>query len=1160
MAKPRRLRAARTSRSRAVRNSLYGNDPRAEALVRLARGTSVEGVARAVGVDPEDVLEWLDTPSFAQELQRLKALTAEAREKVYTEGKAPAPRGRQKVKLDEVMLAALGALGFDTHVARLSSGEVDEQDPHAIYLSGILSTLDEVETRALGELTLRQRENIDYRTRQSMKGLSTPSNIAAEAFVAAQLAEEETGKKKERVSAKELKEQKTAAIRGGKVDAHGHVISGRSLESLSPVSQQGKEYTRQATFFIEEDPPRVAKDKASFCGNPLDGTAYYLAISNATKSLSFWVNASGRKAGETIDAYLKRVERETGVKPTPRAQEGFGQITRMRKEQGVSAGHLVKRQSGIAQRIPGQGIPMQDMEVDLKSDLLVANLVGGKFVDLPPQRDHSQRVYIFRVDQGKKAFAKERLNEFFQPFQPQSILVTSENEILESLLARELSIPLVLARMYITSGAVSIDWRDGEKSLKQPLLNPTVPVKVGATVKVSFGDKDTNPYFAWVTSRMPTWKPGSQKPDFICATEEEEELLKILRSTRGALGAFVGQMQSIQKQMDLIGQGAVPSPFDFSVFRLSKGLASLMNWWRALAKGELAMSVIVPRMREVQAVSLGRSVALLAEAGIRLGLVRDDQGRFWSLQFAEGTDYLEEIRQRARSHMGPWGPLFGFLTRLGQGELTDPLVGFLPPGTMGSQLDDLRSALPLGEPDVELPPWAVGEDAFLRYLEWCEHLITQANRPDRDEALVAIHIVRMLEPVIRQRDLLNPAHVPDQPAVDSRGRRLHRGPTPEKEVAALRARVDQAVELTTRAYLYVALQGPALIGPMLMAREPGPMTRFVARLQEEVIELQGGSGLHEVGRLTIYKTYNPILYEITRLYWPESKTQVWRGYNSRPDLMVDVDTAGRYGVALEVVSTAAVKAATKEQLQEILLQEAGGVAQELAASDKPVVAAVKGKGKYEKLKLLWPLGEGWRVAVEQLRDLATDFPVALDALKLAYSKALSKTGAYTKRGVPSTLMRSPRPMDAAPSHDGQAPYLDPGVPPLHVEQEEALGRISGALERVLNIEGEGLAANRAKYKAAVKQFQARQGLHPSGLLDAITVNALAAADRRRPTEDAYHWGKREFDMDKGGHPRPASSSIAHLRAASSSYEDNMKRIKEAKRALDAQLKHLRSSL
>ena len=243
---------------------------------------------------------------------------------------------------------------------------------------------------------------------------------------------------------------------------------------------------------------------------------------------------------------------------------------------------------------------------------------------------------------------------------------------------------------------------------------------------------------------------------------------------------------------------------------------------------------------------------------------------------------------------------------------------------------------------------------------------------------------------------------------------------------------EEAVQLLFLANIYYQLNGYTLTGPLDPMNPchrdaktcPGLHTlqRMITFLgQEEARRLGGSVGLSRTGNYTVYKTYNPILFEATRLFWPGRKP--YPGFSqllSQPQILTGVDCTGRYGSAAVDVQKATVSSTDELQVQrklQSLLAPGGGRADnpqnvalilrgpprrggqasavegveeyQILGEEEEVIETIligqdplgQPAGHYTSFALLWPLGIQLPQAQQQAAGLVFDPIGYLDALK-----------------------------------------------------------------------------------------------------------------------------------------------------------------------------------
>jgi hypothetical protein len=201
-------------------------------------------------------------------------------------------------------------------------------------------------------------------------------------------------------------------------------------------------------------------------------------------------------------------------------------------------------------------------------------------------------------------------------------------------------------------------------------------------------------------------------------------------------------------------------------------------------------------------------------------------------------------------------------------------------------------------------------------------------------------------------------------------------------------------DLLLLVFLYDMLQGHTLSGPLnpLVSTERALLKVARRQVEQQEAELQeaellGGRGLSEPGKFTTYVTYNPVLYEMTRLFWPsKSKGGADPTFGSFlahwPELKA-LDDVGVYGHAVQITQEEAARSKSEKEVGDRIrqsLSESVGVLPAALMKDRA--------GQFRTLLLSWPLGESargvmkiaeqwFRSPVEYLRGTKQRMEVAL---------------------------------------------------------------------------------------------------------------------------------------------------------------------------------------
>lgn len=137
------------------------------------------------------------------------------------------------------------------------------------------------------------------------------------------------------------------------------------------------------------------------------------------------------------------------------------------------------------------------------------------------------------------------------------------------------------------------------------------------------------------------------------------------------------------------------------------------------------------------------------------------------------------------------------------------------------------------------------------------------------------------------------------------------------------------------------------------------------------------------GAFTVFKTYNPVLFELTRLYWPSrAKEPSWRGVTSQERAIWNVDLVGLYGTALSLTQRIVHESEglpdARGRARSLLLDSLDGKREEDLVGNK----------KFTWFNRLWPLGVDVQAAAEAMVSF-TSHPLAfVRSLKEQVDKAV----------------------------------------------------------------------------------------------------------------------------------------------------------------------------
>ena len=243
-------------------------------------------------------------------------------------------------------------------------------------------------------------------------------------------------------------------------------------------------------------------------------------------------------------------------------------------------------------------------------------------------------------------------------------------------------------------------------------------------------------------------------------------------------------------------------------------------------------------------------------------------------------------------------------------------------------------------------------------------------------------------------------------------------------------------DLLLLAYLYRMAGGYELAGPLNPANQQGsnPLFRMiVAELLRLEAKLSGGSSsLNEYKVRTVYMTYNPVLFQVTRLYWPTlgeyivppSKAQVaglkvgdvqaqeqgiqFSNVLAYPQLSMDIDRVGVYGLVAQTTQSVVINSQSEEEVTKKLGDLAAGrvvdQSAELILRNKWVQVATDQlfnvpKDWYELFLATWPLGDGFEEAEQKSEYWATSPLEYLAGIKQEADQAIARGSRLARVGV-----------------------------------------------------------------------------------------------------------------------------------------------------------------
>lgn len=450
-----------------------------------------------------------------------------------------------------------------------------------------------------------------------------------------------------------------------------------------------------------------------------------------------------------------------------------------------------------------------------------------------------------------------------------------------------------LAQAYLLTGAIRFD--DG--GTKGSTAKPDSEVAPGEAL-VLWSRKARSPYFTWVRAYEGT-RPGEAYP--VCLTPDETNLLRTLTRLRTSLRRVWSVQQSILTLVaKLVGDephAAVQAKR--KVDRLARALQAVDRTWEEALKaaGEGKGEKVVPILRGIKDSGLhaflgrARSLGLLEEPVSAEKIL----GRVWGVAQKKkwlGSDVgLTFLFSEDVPAEHPLWPFFDFL-RARPSALSDEEVFGLH-GYYGHVRRALVGLFPQSgqEQQQVVQTWGKAvQDAFRRQSPEALGLTPSAHTRNAVVATVLAETYRSRTEAPRRT---------------------------KKGTVFGADSVDPGLgEAILLIFLYYLLE------------DAFPPAEAEEELTAQIEALGGPPALGQASEeaYIVYKTYNPLLYAYTRMYWPRVEgAKQWsrRGLITQPKLVFGVDAMGVYGKALEVVQTALLSSPDEASLSARVNQLAG---------------------------------------------------------------------------------------------------------------------------------------------------------------------------------------------------------------------------------------------
>lgn len=930
--------------------------------------------------------------------------------------------------------------------------------------------------------------------------------------------DEEDGGRREQTTVstkkhKELKEYKSAAIR--------HTKPKLGLGSGVDSAQRSDDQlgARGAVLFTQEDSPRFSTDKTAYCGNPIDGVAYYIIVSDQSRGLFSWLKASDVRAkaaatGRTPDwSFLREVL-------APEA-EGHLSEFRMPRHQGV--------------RVKGGGNLHTDMlPEDLKKPARPSNSYPDPHTDfwLPDAR--TGEPVFFRTSR-RESPGLVNLDRF-QAFKPREYVVPPN--VPEALVQQwgPLAAALAVASKGDISPSVAKDLivSCAVHDARNVLTLGHAPAP-GTTLTVRLQAKASSPFFSWVPAAIPI---RDVKHLMACPSAEDQRLVSEMSRVRSVLSTFdsalsrcrtlfSGLSQDPRSYRTGASEGLVASLLASysNVVRLSTDIASravvqndpvakkllaLMldpdnSWFEAnrlltgfKSSAEL-LSLAVPDSgwvvvrnkspKQLLTYSIARSMRVKQRQGFEVQML-DEQLGLWCFRppptktqkagamldllaqqilrsgtlsvppadldgtnkkaDAEENDLVRSplaaplvsaIRAFSGENVNPMASLFAIQMKATSAETQQKLAALLnaepgsaffrpaPEPRMGpvspEEVTDMRRKLTESSPAREFAHavGALGSGGLL------------VRTPAGIKACDPLDISQPAPPVV--------AWGPGVTTTDQENMNwvLHLVVNfvyPALSVSKGSGAEQACRNLLILGFLYLQMGGAVLASPLNGSRGGNALQKTIRMIREREVNILGGSDLKEQGQYRTFMTYNPVLFELTRLFWPDKREKthseavdknthkitkfLWGDILRHRQELQQIDAVGVYGSTMhwsQVLSRSVAADLAADDVSEKLLSLLS------VSASEPTVTLMRGwstaDGQRKKAPpsvaaylCAWPLGRSREEIKPLLHNWVIEPVQHVAALKSRMAAAVGGVFIHRKTqagDLPFLTPRSPLPPD-----------------------------------------------------------------------------------------------------------------------------------------------------
>lgn len=798
-----------------------------------------------------------------------------------------------------------------------------------------------------------------------------------------------------------------------------------------------------AAFFARSDRPRVDTD-GDYHGNPIDGTAYFLVVSNASGAVRHWITTS------EFNVWRDRQAAQANIHASSKVDVASPKYFL------ASLGESKDIQSQPSVQARGKGVRVGSAKV--------------KELQVEPSNAlvHDGKVYFWY---DKKSKAKRKLDRM-TPFTERSFRADREDSII-NLLAAELECSQNLAKQLVISGCVYMAERLHQAApplvpYEQEGTRYTFPtMAMGQRIVVRFTGKQNNPFFTWLVTHDPVVS-RPDVPTFTAVDREKENALRGIKSLIGRMQAGLLRLRTMfdtdrwqltegRDGMEVKARPAIIAQRTTrSVIDLAKNIAVLRQRLAIALAGEEEVNGI--SLLQSAAKGIGKPaigdllIAHMPQAAEELDLIKQSEridpatgeGYWQTADMRTPADYAQ-LHESLAEILLDTRPIYKEAWTAFQTNLSIDRQFILSSSGILRALDEAKVPLP-AVPHDKLKALGLPEvpdnlaDALIALTGWLALAHRHMDGMGVNDAETLAEMKEKIKKVLGIRDAIFDVARKEWRRLPDEKQRQQAWVVLTLPVlgAADEEAVDAGRRLMVLAALYEHLGGYQLTGPYVNDRGEadwsamGALPKLLDRVQTEItgssfkpkrskreevmydpivwqgragfredetdVRIEGqalpdftagpdqetilgvlrGAGLGDTGGYTVYYTYNPMLFEFTRTFWPgrgdvSEQGQTRAGetrLGSAPNiyglenLFHAIDQAGSYGSVVAMAQRAMLTSADERSMKITL----GGGARTMMILDKwkphferhPAGGAApirrSGDGSFDLLNVLWLVG------------------------------------------------------------------------------------------------------------------------------------------------------------------------------------------------------------